>query len=164
VDREPLAGNFHARLRERIDRHHLLAADVERLGAPGPHQAQDAVEALVDLEEGAHLPAVAPDFDRATRSAPQTRQRCAIDKIFSSCLPLQKAHEARSPSVELIPLRRNASSPRRRQGTGRITNIGWVPGFLAMPFGALYASTRHPIEGYSESLDHELRSTDIRCR
>ena len=28
--------------------------------------------------------------------------------------------------------------------------------------GALYAATKHAIEGYSESLDHELRTKDIR--
>jgi NAD(P)-dependent dehydrogenase (short-subunit alcohol dehydrogenase family) len=50
----------------------------------------------------------------------------------------------------------------RRRGTGRIINIGSVLGFLPMPFGALYAATKHAIEGYSESLDHELRTRGIR--
>jgi NAD(P)-dependent dehydrogenase (short-subunit alcohol dehydrogenase family) len=50
----------------------------------------------------------------------------------------------------------------RRQGRGRIINIGSVLGFLPMPYGALYAATKHAIEGYSESLDHELRTRGIR--
>lgn len=50
----------------------------------------------------------------------------------------------------------------RRQGTGRIINIGSALGFLPMPYGALYAATKHAIEGYSESLDHELRTRGIR--
>jgi NAD(P)-dependent dehydrogenase (short-subunit alcohol dehydrogenase family) len=50
----------------------------------------------------------------------------------------------------------------RRRGTGRIINIGSVLGFLPMPFGALYAATKHAVEGYSESLDHELRTRGIR--
>jgi NAD(P)-dependent dehydrogenase (short-subunit alcohol dehydrogenase family) len=50
----------------------------------------------------------------------------------------------------------------RRQGYGRIINIGSVLGFLPMPYGALYAATKHAIEGYSESLDHELRTRGIR--
>ncbi len=50
----------------------------------------------------------------------------------------------------------------RRQGNGRIINIGSVLGFLPMPYGALYAATKHAIEGYSESLDHELRTRGIR--
>ena len=50
----------------------------------------------------------------------------------------------------------------RREGSGRIINIGSVLGFLPMPYGALYAATKHAIEGYSESLDHELRTRGIR--
>jgi NAD(P)-dependent dehydrogenase (short-subunit alcohol dehydrogenase family) len=50
----------------------------------------------------------------------------------------------------------------RRQGNGRIVNIGSVLGFLPMPYGALYAATKHAVEGYSESLDHELRTRGIR--
>jgi short-subunit dehydrogenase len=50
----------------------------------------------------------------------------------------------------------------RQRGTGRIINIGSVLGFLPMPYGALYAATKHAVEGYSESLDHELRTWGIR--
>jgi short-subunit dehydrogenase len=50
----------------------------------------------------------------------------------------------------------------RRRESGRIINIGSVLGFLPMPYGALYAATKHAIEGYSESLDHELRTRGIR--
>lgn len=50
----------------------------------------------------------------------------------------------------------------RSHGSGRIINIGSVLGFLPMPYGALYAATKHAIEGYSESLDHELRNWNIR--
>lgn len=50
----------------------------------------------------------------------------------------------------------------RRQGSGRIINIGSVLGFLPMPYGALYAATKHAVAGYSESLDHELRTRGIR--
>jgi NAD(P)-dependent dehydrogenase (short-subunit alcohol dehydrogenase family) len=50
----------------------------------------------------------------------------------------------------------------RRQGHGRIINIGSVLGFLPAPYMALYAATKHAIEGYSESLDHELRTRGIR--
>src|SRR5712692_6080576 len=50
----------------------------------------------------------------------------------------------------------------RLQGNGRIINIGSLLGFLPMPYGALYAATKHAVEGYSESLDHELRTRGIR--
>lgn len=50
----------------------------------------------------------------------------------------------------------------RQQGAGRIINISSVLGFLPMPYGALYSATKHAVEGYSESLDHELRTQGIR--
>jgi len=56
---------------------------------------------------------------------------------------------------EVLPIMRN-------QGKGRIINISSVAGFLPGPFTALYTSTKHAVEGYSESLDHELRTFGIR--
>ena len=50
----------------------------------------------------------------------------------------------------------------RRQGSGRIINISSVLGFLPAPYMALYAASKHAVEGYSESLDHELRTRGIR--
>lgn len=50
----------------------------------------------------------------------------------------------------------------RQQRSGRILNISSVLGFLPAPYMALYAATKHAVEGYSESLDHELRTRGIR--
>lgn len=50
----------------------------------------------------------------------------------------------------------------RQQGHGRIVNIGSVVGLIPGPFGAYYAASKHAIEGYSESLDHEVRGFGIR--
>lgn len=50
----------------------------------------------------------------------------------------------------------------REQGSGRIINIGSVLGFLPVPYAALYTATKHAVAGYSESLDHELRTRGIR--
>ncbi|RVD66965.1 SDR family NAD(P)-dependent oxidoreductase, partial [Mesorhizobium sp. M4A.F.Ca.ET.029.04.2.1] len=50
----------------------------------------------------------------------------------------------------------------RRQNEGRIVNVSSVQGFIPAPYFALYASTKHAIEGYSESLDHEVRPFGIR--
>src|SRR3954447_13275852 len=62
----------------------------------------------------------------------------------------------------LIRMTRAVVPHMRRQGRGRIINIGSVLGFLPMPYGALYAASKHAVEGYSESLDHELRTRGIR--
>jgi NAD(P)-dependent dehydrogenase (short-subunit alcohol dehydrogenase family) len=50
----------------------------------------------------------------------------------------------------------------REQGSGRIINVSSVLGLVPAPFGALYAATKHAIEGYSESLDHEVREYGVR--
>jgi NAD(P)-dependent dehydrogenase (short-subunit alcohol dehydrogenase family) len=50
----------------------------------------------------------------------------------------------------------------RAQGSGRIINVSSVLGFVPAPYMAVYAATKHAIEGYSESLDHEVREYGIR--
>ena len=50
----------------------------------------------------------------------------------------------------------------RRQRSGRIVNLSSILGLVPAPYNALYASTKHAIEGYSESLDHEVRTQGIR--
>jgi NAD(P)-dependent dehydrogenase (short-subunit alcohol dehydrogenase family) len=50
----------------------------------------------------------------------------------------------------------------RAQGSGRIINISSVLGFLPAPYSAHYAATKHAVEGYSESLDHETRQFGVR--
>lgn len=50
----------------------------------------------------------------------------------------------------------------RRQGSGRILNLSSGLGIIPAPFSAHYAATKHAIEGYSESLDHEVRGFGVR--
>jgi NAD(P)-dependent dehydrogenase (short-subunit alcohol dehydrogenase family) len=50
----------------------------------------------------------------------------------------------------------------REQRSGLIINLSSVLGFLPGPYLALYASTKHALEGLSESLDHEVRQFGIR--
>ena len=50
----------------------------------------------------------------------------------------------------------------RHQGAGQIINMSSILGFLPAPFMGVYASTKHAIEGLSESLDHEVRAFGIR--
>jgi NAD(P)-dependent dehydrogenase (short-subunit alcohol dehydrogenase family) len=62
----------------------------------------------------------------------------------------------------LIRVTRAVVPHMRRQGAGRIINIGSVLGFLPLPYMALYSATKHAVAGYSEALDHELRTQGIR--
>lgn len=50
----------------------------------------------------------------------------------------------------------------RRRGEGRIINIGSVLGLVPGPYSAHYSATKHALEGYSESLDHEVRAFNVR--
>lgn len=50
----------------------------------------------------------------------------------------------------------------RQQGRGRILNVGSGLGFIPAPFSAYYSATKHALEGYSESLDHEVREFGVR--
>jgi len=51
----------------------------------------------------------------------------------------------------------------RAQRRGRIINLSSVVGFLPSPYMAVYAASKHAIEGYSESLDHEIREHGVRA-
>ncbi|HEX7855420.1 MAG TPA: SDR family NAD(P)-dependent oxidoreductase, partial [Sphingobium sp.] len=50
----------------------------------------------------------------------------------------------------------------RAQGSGRILNVGSALGFIPAPYSAYYSATKHALEGYSESLDHEVREFGVR--
>lgn len=50
----------------------------------------------------------------------------------------------------------------RRQGGGRIINIGSIIGVVPFPYVALYAASKFAVEGYSEAVDQELRTQGIR--
>jgi short-subunit dehydrogenase len=57
----------------------------------------------------------------------------------------------------------NAVLPHMRaQGSGRIINISSVLGFIPQPYMAIYAASKHALEGYSESVDHEVRQYGVR--
>jgi NAD(P)-dependent dehydrogenase (short-subunit alcohol dehydrogenase family) len=62
----------------------------------------------------------------------------------------------------LVRLTREVLPLLRAQGSGRIINIGSVLGFLPSPYGSFYAASKHAVEGYSESLDHETREFGVR--
>jgi NAD(P)-dependent dehydrogenase (short-subunit alcohol dehydrogenase family) len=50
----------------------------------------------------------------------------------------------------------------RAQGAGRIINISSILGFIPQPYVAAYSASKHAVEWYSESVDHEVRDHGIR--
>jgi NAD(P)-dependent dehydrogenase (short-subunit alcohol dehydrogenase family) len=51
----------------------------------------------------------------------------------------------------------------RQAGFGRFANISSVVGIFPSPFMAMYAASKHAVEGYTESLDHEVRRFGVRA-
>ncbi|GHB28717.1 hypothetical protein GCM10010392_66080 [Streptomyces clavifer] len=57
----------------------------------------------------------------------------------------------------------NAILPHMRaQRGGRVINISSIVGFMPQPYMAAYAASKHAVEGYSESVDHEVREYGVR--
>ncbi len=57
----------------------------------------------------------------------------------------------------------NAVLPKMRQGGyGRIVNVSSVLGFVPGPYWGVYAASKHALEAYSETLDHEVRRFGVR--
>jgi len=54
--------------------------------------------------------------------------------------------------------------PFRRQGHGTIINVTSLGGRLSFPFFSLYHATKWSVEGFSESLQYELRPFNIKVR
>ncbi|KRF22372.1 oxidoreductase [Phycicoccus sp. Soil802] len=50
----------------------------------------------------------------------------------------------------------------RAQGRGRIVNISSIVGLVPQPHMAVYVASKHALEGYSESVDHEVREYGVR--
>ena len=58
----------------------------------------------------------------------------------------------------------NAVLPEMRQaGYGRIVNISSVVGFMPAPYMGIYAASKHAVEGYTWTLDHEVREFGVRA-
>ena len=51
----------------------------------------------------------------------------------------------------------------RRQGFGRIVNVSSILGLIPGPYMGIYTATKHAIEGYTETLDHEVRHFGVRA-
>jgi NAD(P)-dependent dehydrogenase (short-subunit alcohol dehydrogenase family) len=50
----------------------------------------------------------------------------------------------------------------RQRRSGRIINISSILGVIPAPYSAHYSASKHALEGYSESLDHETRAFNVR--
>ena len=51
----------------------------------------------------------------------------------------------------------------RRHGYGRIANVSSMFGVLPGPYRGMYVASKHALEGYTKTLDHEVRMFGIRA-
>lgn len=76
---------------------------------------------------------------------------------------LQEAHEQFETNFFGVLRMVNATLPiMRQQSSGRIVNISSVVGIIPNPYMGMYAASKHALEGYTETLDYEVRQFGIR--
>jgi uncharacterized protein len=64
--------------------------------------------------------------------------------------------------MALIDLSQKAARSMKVRGTGQILQISSVLGFIGIPASAVYAASKHAVNGLVKSLRYELRGTGVR--
>jgi len=78
---------------------------------------------------------------------------------------LSAAQDSKVIDVNVLGVMRTmkAALPHMRaQGRGRIVNLSSIAGLVPQPHMATYVASKHAVEGYSESVDHEVREYGVR--
>lgn len=122
----------------------MLALDVT-----DDQSVADAIQQLLTLEGRIDVLVNNAGFGVAPASAEESsidQAKAIFDTNFLGLVRMTRA---------VVPLM-------RQQRSGRIINIGSILGVVPMPYVALYAASKHAVEGYTEALDHELRGFGIR--
>ena len=119
----------------------------------------------LDVTSDESVRAVVRQRHRAIRTARRPGQqrghRCSRAAEESSVAQDQRVFDINF--FGLIRMTKAVLPHMRAQGHGRIINISSVLGLVPAPYMASYAATKHAIEGYSESMDHEVREHGVRC-
>ncbi|UWI55584.1 SDR family NAD(P)-dependent oxidoreductase [Xanthomonas oryzae] len=118
----------------------LLALDVT-----SDESVDAAVNELLQLEGRIDLPVNNAGFGVSPSAAEESSIEQAKAILDTNCLGVVRMTRTVLPHM-------------RQQGGGRIINIGSIIGLVPTPYAALHAASKHAVEGYSEAVDHELRS------
>jgi len=81
--------------------------------------------------------------------------------VFESATPEQIQKQYAVNVFGLMDVTRTVLPKMREQGNGTIVNISSFGGQVGLPFGSLYNSSKFAVEGFSESLSHEVSAFGI---
>jgi NAD(P)-dependent dehydrogenase (short-subunit alcohol dehydrogenase family) len=81
--------------------------------------------------------------------------------VFESATPEQIQKQYAVNVFGLMEVTRAILPIMRKQGSGTIINISSFGGQVGLPFGSLYNSSKFAVEGFSESLSHEVSAFGI---
>jgi NAD(P)-dependent dehydrogenase (short-subunit alcohol dehydrogenase family) len=81
--------------------------------------------------------------------------------VFESATPEQIQKQYAVNVFGLMNVTRAVLPQMRRQGSGTIINLSSFGGQVGLPFGSLYNSSKFAVEGFSESLSHEVAAFGI---
>jgi NAD(P)-dependent dehydrogenase (short-subunit alcohol dehydrogenase family) len=81
--------------------------------------------------------------------------------VFESATPEQIQKQYAVNVFGLMDVTRAVLPQMRQQGSGTIINISSFGGQVGLPFGSLYNSSKFAVEGFSESLSHEISAFGI---
>ena len=81
--------------------------------------------------------------------------------VFESATPEQIQKQYAVNVFGLMDVTRAVLPQMRQQGSGTIINLSSFGGQVGLPFGSLYNSSKFAVEGFSESLSHEVSKFGI---
>src|SRR4051794_9413226 len=82
--------------------------------------------------------------------------------MFEESTPEEAERQFATNVFGLFDLTRAVLPAMRRQRAGHVVNISSVAGIRGGPGGSLYCASKHAVEGFSESLAHEVSPFGIR--
>jgi len=131
---------------------------------PGAGSLHDVAMLACDVTEEASVAALVAEVLARTGRIDALVNNAGLG-LFGGAEESSAAQVLRLFDVNLFGVIRmtNAVLPSMRaNGGGRIINLSSALGLVPAPYAAHYAASKFALEGYSESLDHEVRAFDVR--
>lgn len=144
---------------------HVIAASRRATAPVPPPEATGCIEAVaLDVTQPASITQLASQL-RATGHLPRLLVNCAginVNGVFEELSTAQARAIMDTNFHGVADMLRSFLPPMREQRAGTVLTIGSLAGLLAPPGEAVYAASKHALEGLHESLHHELHRFGIR--